>query len=823
MADNLEYFSSADGSEQSSPHESRPQHATPPAGRSEAVGSDFLVREGPQARAGGATTLSERLRRRQAYHADDTERRAPRPRDRAVTTSHKIAEAMTEFVGPDGRTYAAIPMDLYAEVAEEEAEQEVPEEEYDAEAAYVAWTVLSEEEHIARISAAQAALDTLPGNDRAIMERIVLVAANARAGLHEAAQRTRQYFGVGDEVIADGKAHGATFSTEHFESLLFAMDDQLANGPTITTEQLEECDAVVLGHTAVLTTGGTPIMPESFADSGAIYRTPAQSVGRFGVMTRDLDDEGNLRFGPFLWRNFRVAWRRYGPLVLLGLGWLWKPIYTRAEIVRELMAGTGAPTPVRRVAASRSIFFGLTAALTLLLLAGLLVLILNAPNLGKMVTDLAHGLTTSGGVTALDDCTNCPTLTPAAPTPTHDPTQPYPTATAPGSGGCGSACGNGQPTPTHIAGPTPTPVPTKPSDVFASSGTVIFTRASTSASSPSTLSASNGSTNNPAAGTQRGQTVSGSADGASGSFGNAWTKYANATYSTFKITYACLAGVNGCLTNAGTHIYDQSGNGHDCHLLVTAYADAGGFDYPTCQAYTTGTFSHINTVYYPYHPPSTGNAEMQSIVQDVIVGHGDLYAWYTPSGCTGQGSAAAQSAATNALNNALNGGLGTVAIGLQSSITATWCAYPGNCGQSIGSSQQMNSSTYIVCSTASGWKFTVSLGDSSGVQMQRISAPSGYAVDSSTINGCTPSIQSVNIAAVSATIACQATATARYVFDAGMKSAIASVCAGKLMSEVISYVNSYTGVKSGTVSLSYSPSNANRFPQSGGSVTINAN
>ena len=291
----------------------------------------------------------------------------------------------------------------------------------------------------------------------------------------------------------------------------------------------------------------------------------------------------------------------------------------------------------------------------------------------------------------------------------------------------------------------------------------------------------------------------------------------------FKVTYACLSGVNGCLTNAGTHIYDQSGNGHDCHLLVTAYADAGGFDYPTCQAYNTGAATDTNTRYYPYHPPSTGNAQMQSIVQVMVQGHGDLYAWYTPSGCTGQGSGAAQSAATNTLNTNLGSGLGTIAIGLQSSITATYCAYPGNCAQTIGSGQQMNSSTYIVCANASGWKFTVSLGDSSGVQTQRISAPSGYAVDASTSSGCAPSIQSVNPAGPSATIACTATATARAVFDAATKSAIANQCAGKTLAEVANYVNAYTGVKSGTASLSFSPSNANRFPQSGGSIAVNAN
>ena len=317
-------------------------------GRGQPVGSDFLLHDAPSSRAGTSYSLSERLRRRDAYHASDTERRTPRPRDRAVTTSHKIAEVMREFVGPDGRTYAAIPMDVYAEVAEETAEtaetaaQEVPEEEYDADAAYQQWLRLDEAERLRRIATAQAGLDTLPGNDRAIMERIILVAANARAGLHGAAQRTRQYFTVGDEVMADGTAHGAIFDLDHFEALLFAMDDELAGQPTLTGAQIEECDAVVLGHLAVLTTGGTPIMPESFADSDNIYRTPVSSVGRFGVMTRDLDDEGNLRYGPWLWRNFRVAWRRWGPLALLGLGSLWKPVYTRAEVLRRWTCGEAA-------------------------------------------------------------------------------------------------------------------------------------------------------------------------------------------------------------------------------------------------------------------------------------------------------------------------------------------------------------------------------------------------------------------------------------------------------------------------------------------------
>jgi hypothetical protein len=792
-------------------------------GRAGGVGSDFLWRDVPQARAGGAATLSERLRRRAAYHADDT--RPTAPRDRTATTSKKLAQQMEIVTDANGRRVVQIPADAWEEVAEEEAANEVPEEEYNADDRWAAWSALSSDEKAARVTEAQEALDTLNTSDRPIIERTVLLVAYAHQGMKAANQRTRQYCEVGDRVIAEGRDQGATFTSDHFEALLFAMDDELDADPSrrMTHAMLEQSDAIVLGHEAVLTTGGTPVMPDDFATmAGDLYREPVSTAGHFGVMSRDLDDDGNLRSGAFLWRNFRVAWRRWGPLAVLGVGWLWAPIYSRAEMLRQMAANTGAPAPVRRVAASRGIFFGLTAAVTLLLLAGLVALVLNISTIGKLATNLGHGLTSTGGTT-LGDCSTCPTLTPLAPTATHDPTQPYPTATAPGSGGCDSACGSGQPTPTHPAGPTPTPVPTKPSDVFASSGVVTFTRASNSASSPATLTASDGSTNSPSAGTQRGQKIAGSADGASGTFGNVWTKYANATYTVFKVTYACLSGPNGCFTAAGTHIYDQSGNGHDCHLLVDAFADAGGFDYPTCQVYTAGNITAPTTVYYPYHPPTgSGSAQMQSIVQTMVQGHGDLYAWYTPSGCTGQGSAAAQSAATAALNNALNGGLGTVAIGLQSSISSTWCSYPGNCGQSVGSGQSMGStSSYQVCSTATGWKFTVSLGDSSGVQTQRIGAPSGYAVDSSTVQGCTPNIQSVNIGAVSATIACQAHATARAVFDSATKSAIANQCAGKLVSEVASYVAGYPGVGGG-VTLSYNPSNANRFPQSGGAITINA-
>ncbi len=727
---------------------------------------------------------------------------------------------MTEFVGPDGRAYAAIPMDLYAEVAEEEAEQEVPEEEYDAEAVYVAWTALSEEEHIARISAAQAALDTLPGNERAIMERIVLVTANARAGLHEAAQRTRQYFSVGDEVIADGKAHGATFGTDHFESLLFAMDDQLANGPSITPTQLEECDAVVLGHTAVLTTGGTPIMPDSFADSGNVYRTPIQSVGRFGVMTRDLDDEGNLRFGPFLWRNFRVAWRRYGPLVLLGLGWLWNPIYTRAEIVREMMAGTGAPTPVRRLARRRGLFWtAASTALTLLLLTAFVLLTLFRGDLSRFVDSLGHGLTSgSGGQTNVGNCLDCPTVTAALPTASGGA---FPTATS-GTGGCGSSCGSDSTATPTPRGPTPTPVPTQPSDVYASSATITFARASMSASSPITLTASDGSANNPGVGTQRGQKISGSADGSDGTQWSNSVQNIAASASVLKVTIVCNAGVNGCLIPSGTRVRDQSGGAHDCFTLDVAAMDAGFNDFPRCQEYASGpvTSGQVNFMFATVACSGSCSAQSGAVTSTIKVGNNAYTNYYAPSNCTGQGQAGAASAATTALNSALNGGLGTVAIGLQSSITQYWCAYPGNCSQSVSSGQQMTTSRYIVCATVKGWKFTINLGDSSGVQTQRISAPSGYAVDGASVHGCTPSIQSIDVANVRATVACQAQATAYYNVDQAMMDGIRTACAGKTLLEAMNYVNGLIGVKASSTSLSFSPSNANRLPQSASGISV---
>ena len=736
MADNLEHFSSADGSEQPSPHEHQPQSATPPAGRSAAVGSDFLIREGAQARAGGATTLSERLRRREAYHADDTARRTPRPRDRAVTTSHKIAEAMTEFVGPDGRTYAAIPMDLYAEVAEEE--QEVPEEEYDAEAAFAAWTQLSDEQQIAGIEQAQMALDTLPGNDRAIMERIVLVAANARAGLKTAAQRTRQYFTVGDQIIAQSQQHGATFTTESFEALLFAMDDTLKGRPSITSTQLEECDAVVLGHMAVLTTGGTPIMPDSFADSGNIFRTPVQSVGRFGIMTRDLDSEGNVRLGPWLWRNFRVAWRRYGPLVLLGLGWAWNPIYTRAEILREMMTGTGAPAPVRRLAQRRGLFWtAATAALTLLLLAAFVSLTIFRGDLSRFGDSLGHGVTNPfGGNTTGSLCVDCPTVTAALPTTTDGAA---PTATSgSGNNGCGASCGGGvTPTPTRPAGPTQTPKP----------GAKTIT-------TPSDLRACDG-----CGGDLSATYVSASGTYGQGSFAADYHAGTAATRGSLWIGIQCNFNQSvGCAINAGTRV--TATNGMQCSLDASWFFDTstGNREVGACTITVTGyhTWNFVG-VSVSCSPCFSASVYQQ---QTISSGTNGTSAYYTmPSACASRGDPTG-----NARSQVL-GRVGAPAsapdtLGApQASITGSvLCSTDANACPVVNGGATIGA-TFTLCVSASAQALYYRAQDAKDTQSRRLDAlvPSGWQIASRSICSA-PTISGVDLAGKRATVSCVASA-----------------------------------------------------------------
>jgi hypothetical protein len=154
------------------------------------------------------------------------------------------------------------------------------------------------------------------------------------------------------------------------------------------------------------------------------------------------------------------------------------------------------------------------------------------------------------------------------------------------------------------------------------------------------------------------------------------------------------------------------------------------------------------------------NAQSGAITSTQRVGNSAYTIWYAPSNCVNQGLAGSNSATTSSLDSALGTGLGTVAIGLQSSVTGSWRAYPGNCSATVSSGQQMTTNDYIVCAAVSGWKFTIDLGDSSAVQTQRMSAPNGYAVDVSSIHGCSPSVQSVDIVHVQATIACQANATA---------------------------------------------------------------
>jgi hypothetical protein len=78
----------------------------------------------------------------------------------------------------------------------------------------------------------------------------------------------------------------------------------------------------------------------------------------------------------------------------------------------------------------------------------------------------------------------------------------------------------------------------------------------------------------------------------------------------------------------------------------------------------------------------------------------------------------------------------------------------------------------------------------------------------------------VDVTNVRATIACQATATARYVFDGAALANMKSACAGKTLAEVTNYVGALTGVRPGSVSLSFSPGNANRVPKDASAIAI---
>jgi hypothetical protein len=760
--------------------------------------------------------LSERLRRRETYHADDTERRTPRPRDRTVTTSHKLAEAMEIVTGPDGREYVQIPADAWAQVADDEAEQEVPEEEYDAEAAYAVWTALDEVERNARMTEAQAALDQLPGNDRAIMECIVQVASNARAGLKGAAQRTRQYFTNGDELIL---RNNQVFTTDHFEALLFGRDDELRGQPSLTPGQLERSDQIVLGHLAVLTTGGTPIMPDDALDLAAAAgyaRAPQQTVGRFGVMTRDLDDEGNLRLGPFLWRNFHVAWRRYGPLVLTGLGWLWAPIYTRAEILREMATGVG-PAPVRRLASRRGLFFtALGLAITLVLLVALALTVSSFGQLRPLANIFFPTQTVNGsGAGACNPCVAVTATTDTGITATAT------TGANPG-GGCGAACGDGNATPTPH-GPTPTSVPTQPGDIYATSATISFTRASQTVNAPSTLTICDGCANDAGVGTQRGQKVSGSSLGAAGAFGSANVQTSGATSTVFNLQYVCSSSAHGYCQGWSGYIEVDLKGGHNCTLTQTPVADVGSTDLVNCRVNQTGPIGPSDVNYNGAAPCSSCSAYFGGIGL-VSLGRNATYEWRTPSNCTGQGDSAARNSALGALPGALGGGLGSDAIGAQGSVTGVWCSPPGNCNAHYGSNQTIGTSAYYVCAGASGWKLTYATADAPTVQKQRVTAPSGYAIDSSTVTACSsPTIQSVDTANARATIACAASGKAVFVWTSAMSNTLSGAAAGKTLLEATNLAAGSAGVVGSSVQISFSPSNATRLPKDASVLTIRAN
>jgi hypothetical protein len=352
-----------------------------------------------------------------------------------------------------------------------------------------------------------------------------------------------------------------------------------------------------------------------------------------------------------------------------------------------------------------------------------------------------------------------------------------------------------RPTATPLPTATPTPVP------FAPDGQVTILRKAQTVTSPPTLLTCDGCANAPAAGTQHGQRISGSADNSDGTLWNNTSQFVSATSTVFIVGVFCNFAVNGCSVSAGVRIADMSGRGNDCVLLDSFIIAVGFSDQGRCQVVVTGAVTLGMANYNNSFVRCAGSCSGLGPSSALVVGHGSYTTYFVPANCANQGAASAGGAATSALDNALGAGLGWIVIGLQSSVTSIWCAYPGNCTARVSDGQQMSTSQYIVCATASGWKLTANAADSAVVQKARLVAPSGYAMDNSTLTACSsPTVQSVDIATARATIFCPASGTARYDWQQWMSDDLRQRVAGKTQSEADAIIAGLSYVTTGAAS-----------------------
>jgi hypothetical protein len=608
------------------------------------------------------------------------------------------------------------------------------------------------------VKAAQTRFEALDPDRRALLANALDLTARKRAGEAGVTRHMRAAMVAGNPLIGDD------FTIAHYEALLFDLEDYYraqAGFPPLRTDH---------------STSGAAVIPDVALGAASAF------VGRRGQATEGRSwgpDSQDLDLAQYADRVARKGVRRAKQVPAAAEEW------AKAQGVR-------VPGPTTRAALwnrhrGKAYAFGAAAIVLVIALVAAGILL---PALRGQVLPFSF----------------------------------IPTVTSRACTGCDSVTATSDATPTPPVGPTPTPVPTQPTDIYATSATIAFARQSQTANGPPTLVACDGCANDAAEGTQRGQKISGSASGSDGALWLNSSQSVPATATTFVVTMVCLSGVNGCLIPSGAHIYDQSGNGHDCHLTESAYADAGSNDFPQCQEYAIGPITSVTTnfMFGPVACAGTCSAQSGAVTSTPHVGNNAYTNYYTPTNCVNQGFSGASSAATNALNGQLTGGLGAIVIGLQSSITEAWCAYPGNCSARVGSQQQMSTNHYIVCATAGGWKLTANYVDSPTVQKGRISPPSGYALDNSTLSACSsPTIQSVDTANARATLACSASATAYFIWTQAMSDTLTTSVAGKTLAEVQGIAASTAGVVGSSVQISaITPSNANRLPKSSGAISV---
>jgi len=595
---------------------------------------------------------------------------------------------------------------------------------------------------------------------------------------------------------------------------------------------------------AIQDSAGVPVMPDSFAmHAGALgERMGAPSSGGWGYDPEHDDDAfGDINPHAALARNLRkLGWR-----ALFGAGWLWDRANSRAlPRLRQAVAQLPWPqdglhrgvTTRRTQKRRRSLAVGAAAALTLLLVTscmlasllsragrdGVTGLPVNPFDANATLTSAEATHSTMASATATASAIIASGGIPPTPVPTATGAEPTPTS----SSGlpCIVFCSNPTATPTP-SGPAPTPDPHAPN------ASVSFTRMSTTAHSPDTVSTYDGAPDDAPGGSTRGQKVSaGPTTRSGGSWGNIWTQIAGPTNTVINVIYFCHNAFPPkimCQTPAGTRVVDQTANQYDCQTQVQALVDIGVGVYVPCQLYATGPITPSNSSYISAAPCIDCSAEWNdaSFPQDpVTLGSNAQFAYFTPNPCNGDGGAAARGNVTSVLAGGLGAGLGADAIGPQVSYSNNgYCGNPSNCGSWSSGQNVGGASTYSICASGSAWKLTYSLSGAQNVQKNRITALPGYALDASTIQVCSSvSVQSINTSNGSAVLSCPAHAAARYVWTASMLTALKSQIAGKTVSEANSILAATTGIAAGSISISM-PSGYSNLPGDSNVITIAVN